>query len=210
MIEAGQSFEEASAVVDTLADKEGLYYAHPVNEPHVINGVGAEFVEVIEAVPDLDAVIVPIGGGSEAAAASIVLKMINPDIQIFAVQAESSSAAFRSWKTGKIVTSANTTFAGGFATGIAYEVPFEIYKDSLTDFVVLSEEEIYNGIALAGYYTHNFLEGAGASTIMAAIKLKNVLKGKRVALQFSGGNASPNEVTKAYASRLFSEGWIIE
>ena len=208
LIEAGKTFEEASIVVAELSEKQSLYYAHPANEPHLINGVGTEFIEIIETVPDLDAVILPIGAGSEAAAAITVMKTINPDIQIFAVQAELSSAAYQSWKAGKVVSSANTSFAGGFATGIAYEVPFEIYKDRLKDFIVLSEEEIFNGIALAGYYTHNFLEGAGASTIMAAIKLKQKLKGKKVVLQFSGCNASPDEINRAYSSRLFSEGWI--
>lgn len=71
----------------------------------------------------------------------------------------------------------------------------------------MSEEEIYEGIALAGYYTHNFLEGAGASTIMAAIKLKKLLNGKNVVLQFSGCNASSDEINRAYSSRLFSKGW---
>lgn len=210
LVEAGKTFEEASSVVAELSDKHELYYAHPANEPHLINGVGTEFIEVIEKVPDLDAIILPIGAGSEAAAAITVMKSINPNIQIFAVQAESSSAAYQSWKAGKIVTSSNTTFAGGFATGVAYEIPFEIYKESLHDFVVLSEDEIYEGIALAGYYTHNFIEGAGASTIMAAIKLKNLLKGKKVALQFSGCNASPDEINKAYSCHLFSDGWISE
>jgi threonine dehydratase len=207
LIEAGKSFEEAAAVVDELSEKGDLYYAHPANEPHLINGVGTEFIEIIEAIPDLDALIVPIGAGSEAAAAVTVLKTINPGIEIYAVQAESSCAAFKSWKAGKIVSSPNTTFAGGFATGTAYEVPFGIYKDELAEFVVLSEEEIYKGIALAGYYTHNYLEGAGASTLMAAIKLKNNLKGKKVVLQFSGCNASPEEINAAYSTRFFSEGW---
>jgi threonine dehydratase len=207
LIEAGRTFEEASSVVAELSDKQNLYYAHPANEPHLINGVGTEFIEIIETLPDLDALILPIGAGSEAAAAITVVETINPDIQIFAVQAEFSSAAYQSWKAGKIVSSANTTFAGGFATGIAYEVPFEIYKDRLNDFVVLSEEEIYEGIALAGYYTHNFLEGAGASTIMAAIRLKQKLKGKKVVLQFSGCNASPDEINTAYRLPSFTEGW---
>lgn len=208
LIEAGNTFEEASAVVDELSVKEKLYYAHPANEPHLINGVGTEFIEIIEDLPTLDAVVLPIGAGSEVAAATVVLKTINPDIQIFAVQAECSSAAFRSWKSGKILSSENATFAGGFATGIAYEIPFEIYKNNLTDFVVLSEEEIYEGISLAGYYTHNFVEGAGASTIMAAIKLKEQLKGKIIALQFSGCNASPDEINKAYSRQSFTEGWV--
>ena len=208
LIEAGKNFEEASVVVDELSERENLYYAHPANEPHLINGVGTEFIEIIEALPELDAVILPIGAGSEVAAATVVLKTINSDIQIFAVQAERSSAAFQSWKSGRILSSKNSTFAGGFATGTAYETPFEIYKSNLTDFVVLSEDEIYEGIALAGYYTHNFVEGAGASTIMAAIKLKEQLKGKKVALQFSGCNASPDEINVAYSLQSFSEGWL--
>jgi threonine dehydratase len=208
LIEVGKIFEEASTVVDELSVKDNLYCAHPANEPHLINGVGTEFIEIIEALPTLDAVILPIGAGSEVAAATVVLKTINPNIQLFAVQAECSSAAFKSWKSGKILSSENATFAGGFATGIAYEIPFEIYKTNLTDFVVLSEEEIYEGVSLAGYYTHNFLEGAGASTIMAAIKLKEQLKGKKVALQFSGCNASPDEINAAYSRQSFTEGWI--
>jgi len=154
LIEAGKTFEEASAVVDELS--ENLYYAHPANEPHIINGVGTEFLEIIDALPDLDAVVfvvLPIGAGSEVAAATVVFKTINPDVQIFAVQAECSNAAFQSWKSGKMLSSKNTTFAGGLATSIAYETPFEIYKHNLTDFVVLSEQEIYEGISLAGYYT---------------------------------------------------------
>ncbi len=210
LIEAGKTFEEASAVVSELSDKQNLYYAHPANEPHLINGVGTEFLEIIEALPDMDAVILPIGAGSEAAAAITVMKTINPAIQVFAVQAEASNAAYQSWKTGNIVSSVNTTFAGGFATGIAYEVPFEIYKDNLTDFIVLSEKEIYEGIALAGYYTQNFLEGAGASTIMAAIKLKSILSGKKVVLQFSGCNASSDEISTAYSMQPFIQGWVTE
>jgi threonine dehydratase len=210
LIEAGSTFEEASDVVNQLSEEYDLYFAHPADEPHLINGVGTEFIEIIEAVPDLDACILPIGAGSEAAAAITVLKKINPNIQIFAVQAKSSCAAYQSWKSGNIVASSNTTFAGGFATGTAYKVPFQIYKDNLTDFILLTEDEIYQGIALAAYYTHNYLEGAGASTIMAAIKLKKYLNGKKVALQFSGCNASPDEIIKAYNSRLFSEGWTIQ
>lgn len=208
LIEAGNNFEEASAVVDKLSKRNNLYYAHPANEPHLINGVGTEFIEILEALPEVDAVILPIGAGSEVAAATIVLKTINPDIKIYAVQAECSNAAFKSWKSGKILSSENTTFAGGFATGIAYETTFEIYKKNLTDFILLSESEIYEGISLAGYYTHNFVEGAGASTIMAAIKLKEQLKGKKVVLQFSGSNASPDEINTAYSLQSFSEGWI--
>ena len=129
-------------------------------------------------------------------------------LQIYAVQAESSNAAWNSWKSGEIQTAENTTFAGGFATGIAYDLPFSIYKNAITDFVLLSEDEIYSSIALAAYYSQTMLEGAGASTIMAAIKLKQQLKGKKVALQFSGCNASANEIHKACQLKEFESGFI--
>lgn len=207
LIEIGNTFEEASQVVEHLSKTRGLYYVHPANEPHLINGVGTEFLEVIEDLPEVEAVIVPIGAGSEAAAAVTVFQSIKPEVDIFAVQAEQSPAAFDSWKNGAILNASNTTFAGGFATGTAYETPFNRYKDNLADFILLSEDEIYEGIALAGFYTHNLVEGAGGSTIMAAIKMKDRLRGKKVVLQFSGCNASPGEVHLAYQMPSFSNGY---
>jgi threonine dehydratase len=207
LIEAGKTFEESSETVKSILAERNLYYAHPANEPALINGVGTEFLEIIEKLPDMDALIVPIGAGSEAAAAVTVLKSINPKLDIYAVQAECSSAAYLSWKSGVIESAANTTFAGGFATGIGYEIPFEIYKDNLKDFILLTESEIYQGIAMAGYYTQNLLEGAGASTISAAIKLKDELRGKNVVLQFSGCNASSQEIDTAYALPAFRVGY---
>jgi len=208
LIEAGDNFEQAAQVVEKLCREQSLYYVHPANQPQLINGVGSEFLEILETVPHLDVMIVPIGAGSEAAAAVTILKGINPDIEIYAVQAEASSAAWQSWKAGEITSSSNHTFADGVATGIAYELPFSIYKDQLEDFVLLSEDEIYQSIALAGYYSHSLLEGAGASTIMAAIKLKDRLKGKKVALQFSGGNASSEEFRKAALLPEFERGYV--
>ena len=206
LVEAGATFEEASKTVDQLSRERGLYYVHPADEPMLINGVGSEFLEIIEKLPDIDVMIVPIGAGSEAAAAVTVLHAFKPDVQIIAVQAKNSPAAYNSWRVKKICEAGNTTFAGGFATGKGYETTFEIYKDNLHDFVLLSEDEIYDGIAAALYYTHNLAEGAGSSTIMAAWKLRDQLKGKKVALQMSGCNASPQEIQEALSRDVFSKG----
>ncbi|GAK52889.1 threonine dehydratase [Candidatus Moduliflexus flocculans] len=207
LIEAGKSFEEASQTVERLCAERGLYYAHPADEPHLINGVGTEFLEILEDAPDIDVMIVPLGGGSEAAAAITVLKTIRPHIDIIAVQAQNSSAAYRSWKAHAISSAENTTFAGGFATGKAYETTFNIYKDGLRDFVLLSEEEIYQSIGLAHYYTQQLVEGAGSSTLMAAFKLQEFLKGKTIVLQMSGCNASIEEIERAMTYSTFREGW---
>ena len=197
LIEGGKTFEEAAEIVDKLCSKRGLYYAHPADEPHLINGVGSEFLEIIEDLPDIDVMIVPIGAGSEAAAAIVTLRTFRPDVEIIAVQSERSPAAYRSWKEQKMLSAENKTFAGGFATGKAYKTPFDIYCEGLNDFVLLSEEEIYKSIGLAWRYTHNMAEGAGASTVMAALKLKEHLKGKKVVLQMSGCNASTQEIATA-------------
>lgn len=188
LVEAGDNFEQAAQECMRLQEEMNLHYIHAANEPHLINGVGTGFMEIIKKQPDIDAVILPIGGGSELAAAIIVLKTINPNIEIYAVQAEKAQAAYASWKSGTILQAENHTFAGGFATGSAYEIPFEIYRNNITDFVLLTEDEIREGIYLALSHTHNLAEGAGASTIMAAIKIREKLSGKKVALQMSGCN----------------------
>jgi len=209
VVEAGRNFDESSLVVADISNTKKYYYVHPANEPHIINGVGTEFLEIMTELPDIDAVILPLGGGSEVASAVTTLKQIKPEIDIYAVQAELSCAAYHSWKQGKILKSANKTFAGGFATGTAYETTFNIYKESLTDFILLSENEILRGIALAAYHTKNLVEGAGGASLMAAWKLREQLAGKNVVLQFSGSNASPAELKKAYELSSFVNGEVI-
>ena len=207
LIQAGRTFEEASATVEQLCQKRELYYAHPADEPLLIDGVGTEFLEIIQALPDIDIMIVPLGAGSEAAAAITTLRAFRPEVKIIAVQAENSPAAYHSWKKKRLCTAQNKTFAGGFATGRAYEIPFNIYKSGLDNFILLTEEEIYEAIAMTFYYTHNLAEGAGASTLMAAFKLKDNLKNKNVVLQMSGCNASPAEVSKAITCYSFQHGY---
>lgn len=206
LIVHGKDFEEAGLKVAELVEELGLYFVHPANEPHLINGVGTEFLEVLEKLPDLDVMLVPLGAGSEIAAALTVLKTANPGVQVIAVQAEAAQAAYRSWRTGKIVEAPNTTFAGGIATGIGYELPFSIYKDRLADFILVSEEELYEGIALAAHHTRNLSEGAGASCLRAAIKIRERLAGKKVAIQMSGGNASGEEIREATRKGCLIDG----
>ncbi len=188
LVKAGDNFEQAAQAGVQIQKEKSLHYIHASNEPHLINGVGTEFTEIIKELPNIDSIILPTGGGSEVAAAVTVLKTINPKIEIFAVQAEASKAAYLSWQMKEITQSENKTFAGGLATGIAFEIPFDLYKNQLSDFILLSEDELMEGIYLALVHTHNLAEGAGASTIIAAQKIANRLQGKNVVLQMSGCN----------------------
>ncbi|MBU0973114.1 MAG: pyridoxal-phosphate dependent enzyme [Proteobacteria bacterium] len=206
LIEYGKDFEAAGRKVAQLEDERGLYFVHPANEAHLINGVATEFFEILEMVPDMDTMVIPIGAGSEAAAAITVLKQIRPEIDIIGVQAEASSAAYLSWTQKKIVSASNTSFAGGVATGTAYEVPFSLYKNGLADFILLTEEELYQGIALSAHHTRNLTEGAGGACLRAALKISDRLHGKKVVIQMSGANASGHELQEAMAQPCLASG----
>lgn len=197
LVEAGKNFEQAAQAGVQIQKEKGLHFIHPANEPHLINGVGTTFTEILRELPSINSIILPLGGGSEVAAAVTVLKTINPRIEIFAVQAEASKAAYLSWKAKEILQSDNKTFAGGLASGIAFEIPFKIYKNQLSDFILLSEDELLEGIYLALVHTHNLAEAAGASTIMAAKKIADRLQGKNVVLQMSGCNETMIFIRKA-------------
>lgn len=206
LIEHGANFEEAGKKVEQLENERDLYFVHPANEPHLINGVATGFLEILEQVPDLDVLIIPIGAGSEAAAAITVCKQIRPQIDIIGVQAEAAPAAYSSWREKTLVSAPNTTFAGGVATGIAYELPFMLYRDQLADFILLSEDELYEGIALAAHHTRNLAEGAGASCLRAAIKIRDRIQGRKVAIQMSGGNAGAAELRQAMSLPCLQDG----
>lgn len=197
LIESGKTLKEAAEFGMDFCAKNSLKFIHAANEPMLIHGVGTEFLEILQELPEVDAIILPLGGGSEVAAAVTVLKTINPRIEIYAVQAAASPGAYNSWKNGFPQKSDNRTFAGGFATNEAFVDTFSIYKNALSDFVLLSEDEIYSGIHMALKHTHYLAEGAGAATIIAAYHLRERLKGKNVILQMSGANEDIENIKKA-------------
>ena len=116
------------------------------------------------------------------------------------MQAEKAAAFYESWKKGERVTlEAADTVADGLAARSVFQLPFVIMKDSITDVVFVSEEEILEGIRLALQVTHNLAEGAGAASLAAALKIKERLAGKKVALIMSGGNLDHEHFMQALA-----------
>ncbi|MEM4727362.1 MAG: threonine/serine dehydratase [Candidatus Bathyarchaeia archaeon] len=189
IIAEGRDFEEARLNAERLADERGYRYIHSGNEPHLIAGVGTIGLEIIEDLPDLDAVIVPVGGGSGAAGVSTVIKAFCPEVEVIAVQAEKAPSVYLSWKGGRIVeTDTAETMADGLATRRAFELPLEIMRKQVDDFVLVSEEEIRNAIRLYVEKAHTIAEGAGAASLAAGYKLRERLKGEKVVLILSGGN----------------------
>ena len=196
----GPYFDITNEYAQRLAKEEGYRYIHAVNEPLLIAGVGTYTLEILEDLPDVDYIIVPLGGGSGACGACIVAKSVNPDIKVVAVQSESAQAAYLSWKTGDIVEAPMESAAEGLATGRGYELPQSILRDLLDDFVLVSDAEMERAIVTHLEKTHNLTEHAGAASLAGALKIKERLRGKKVALVMSGGNLSLDHLKAALAN----------
>ena len=203
LIEHGADFDEARALCEKLEAERGLYYVHPCMEPGLFHGVGTYSLEIFESLPNVDAIIVPIGGGSGCCGAITVAKAINPNVKVIGVQAENAPAIYRSWKAGHTIeTDSCDTIADGLATRVPFPLPFSIIQKGIHDMVLLSEAEIVEGIRLALRWTHNLAEGAGAAPIAAAHKLTDKFAGKNVVMVMSGANLDTETLKKVMTYQL--------
>ena len=203
LIEHGSDFDEALALCETLQAERGLYYVHPCMEPALFHGVGTYSLEIFESLPDVDAIIVPIGGGSGSCGAITVSMAINPNVKVIGVQAENAPAIYHSWKSGRRVeTDSCDTIADGLATRAPFSLPLSIINKGIHDIVLLSEAELEEGIRLALRWTHNLAEGAGAAPVAAAHKLTDTLAGKRVVMVMSGANLDTKTLKKVLTHQL--------
>jgi threonine dehydratase len=194
IVEHGRDFDDAREHCEALAAEHGYRYIHSGNEPHLIAGVGTETLEILEREPELDALIVPIGGGSGAAGACIVADALRPDLEVIGVQSEAAPAAYRSWRDGRPVADEMRTTAEGLATRVSFELPQRILRERLEDFVLVSEDEIRSAMLNMLERTRNLVEAAGAAPLAAALKLRDRVAGKRIALVASGGNATLDQL----------------
>jgi threonine dehydratase len=191
VVEYGRDFDEARERVEEMVAAEGWRYVHSANEPHLLAGVGTYALEIFEELPEADAIIVPIGGGSGACGCCIVRSGLNSKAKVIGVQAARADAFARSWRGPQRVEGESAdTFAEGMATRVTFDLTFDLLKQELDDVVTLTEEELAEGVRLALRLTHNLAEGAGASALAAAAKIsRNGLAGKKkVVCVMSGGN----------------------
>lgn len=194
VIPHGVDFDEAREDAERLAAETGFRYIHSGNEPHLIAGVATGTLELLEDEPRIDTIIVPVGGGSGAAGTCIVAKTLAPSIRVIGVQSEAAPAAYRSWRERRLLEDEMRTFAEGLATRVAFELPQQILWELLDDFVLVGDDEIREAQRVMIESTRNLIEAAGASPLAAALKLRDTLQGRRIALVASGGNASPDQL----------------
>ncbi len=134
----GAIYDDAQLHCEALVREHGYRYIHSGNEPLLIAGVATETLEMLEDEPALEVIIVPIGGGSGASGTCIVTRTLNPSIRVIGVQAEASPAAYESWQQGRLIETTNRTMAEGLATGRAFELPQEIMRQMLHEFMLLT------------------------------------------------------------------------
>lgn len=189
LVHEGADYDASLAVAKRLGRERSLTMLHGTNNRFVLAGAGTITLEILEDEPGLDAIVIAVGGGSQAVGALTVLRALRPATQVYAVQAEGASAIYQSWRAGRPLTTASAeTFADGIATRDTYALTFPALREGLAGFVTVSDAEIAAALRLLLRTTHNLAEGAGAAGLAGLLKLREELADRRVAIILTGGN----------------------
>jgi threonine dehydratase len=190
----GADLAAAQQRATTLANVDNRHLVNPGDTPQLVAGVGTAYLELFEARPDLDAVVVPVGSGTGAAAAGLVAAKLAPTCRVIAVQSSAAPAAHDSWRAGTCVERPTRTAAEGLATGRGYALPQQLMRAGLADFHLVSDGEIVAAQRLLASHAHTLAEGAGAAALAAVLARPDDFAGQRVAVVCTGGNASAAEI----------------
>jgi len=190
LIERGRDYDEAVAVATALVAERGLHMAHSTNDPAVIAGAATFSLEILrDQQPELDAMVIAVGGGSQAVGAMTVARELRPELEVFAVQAAGAAAIHDSWHAGEpLARDRADTIADGLATRSTYALTFGALRAGLAGFVTVTDDEIAAATRTLIETTHNLVEPAGAAGLAGLLALRERLAGKRVGIVLSGGN----------------------
>ncbi|MDB4955837.1 MAG: threonine dehydratase [Myxococcales bacterium] len=203
LVEAGRDYDEAVEVAHRVAVDRNMVIAHSTNDRHVIAGAGTLGIELCEQAVELDAIVVAVGGGSQAVGTITAVRELRPNIAVYGVQAEGASAIHDSWHARKrIAHDTADTFADGLATRSTYDMTWEALLDGLADFVAVSDAAIANAIRMLLRTTHNLAEGAGAAGLAGVIAMGERLAGKTVAIVLSGSNIDAATLRRVITGEL--------
>ena len=203
LVEAGQDYDAAVEVAHRLVRERGLVMAHSTNDAHVIAGAATLSAEICEQADQLDAMVIAVGGGSQAVGALVATAALRPGVKVYGVQAAGASAIHDSWHARERRTIAHAdTFADGLATRATYDLTWEALRDGLAGFVTVADAEIAAAIRLYIRTTHNLAEGAGAAGLAGLLTLRDELAGKTVAVVLSGSNIDEATLRRVMSREL--------
>lgn len=206
----GANYDEAHAEARRLEREEGLTFVHPFDDPVVIAGQGTMGLEILEQVPDLDAVVVPVGGGGLVSGIAVAVKSLAPRVRVVGVETEVLPCMLAAIEAGEIVTlEAASTLADGIAVKRAGDLTFEHVKKYVDEIVTVSEEEIASAILYLLEKEKTVVEGAGSVGVAAMMHGKARLPGKRACAVISGGNIDVNVVARVIERGLVKDGRLV-
>ncbi len=200
-------YDDAYAAARAEAEKSGAVFVHPFDDEDVIAGQGTIGLEIFEDLASADAVIVPIGGGGLAAGVGFALKSLNPNCEVYGVQAAGAPSMSDSFHAGKIVNGNRVkTFADGIAVKNPGTLTFECCRNYLDDIVTVTDDQIAAAILLLMEDYKMIAEGAGATGLAAVLFNKLPLAGKRVVCLISGGNIDVTILSRVINRGLVTSG----
>ncbi len=203
----GDTYGAAVEQAHQLALRDGLTYIHGFNDPAIIAGQGTLGPEILEQVPDVEAIVIPIGGAGMAAGVGVAVKGLNPDVWLFGVEAEQMPSFTAAQREGKpVAVPLRPTLADGLAVGCVGELPFSLAAPLLERVVTVSEEQISLAILRLAELEKSVVEGGGAAALAACMDDRlPELRGRRVVLILSGGN-----IDLAVLGRVIEHGLVAD
>lgn len=192
---AGDTLNQSLEVAQTLMAESALTFIHPYDDPEVIAGQGTIGIEMLEAVPDLDTLIIPVGGGGLCSGIAIAAKQLNPKIKIFGVEVEGYASMAQEIYGRKDIHRDGITLAEGIAVKSPGKLPLSILKKYLEDILVVREEDVELAVEAFMRYQHLIVEGAGAVGLSALMSFPKLFKKQKVATVVCGGNIDPRMIS---------------
>ena len=204
----GETLEAAAAHAETLAAERGLVFVHPYDDVAVIAGQGTLALELLQDVPDLDALVIPVGGGGLLAGCATAARAINPRIQVFGVEVATYSAMAQRL-AGETVSVGGPTIAEGIAVRDVGETAFRIIRELGVEMLVVPEPTVEEAIGLLAEGAKVVAEGAGATGVAALLAHTELFRDRRVGVAITGGNIDARILSNVLLRNLLRDGRLL-
>jgi threonine dehydratase len=204
----GEMLAEAAAYAHQLAETEGLVFIHPYDDPAIVAGQGTLALELLQDFPDLDVLVVPVGGGGLISGSVIAVQAMKPGIEVIGVEVETYSAMAQRL-AGRAVSVGGSTIAEGMAVRDVGELPLTILRDLGVEVLLVPESAIEQGIAMLAEAAKVVAEGAGAAALAAVLHYPDRFAGRRVGLPVCGGNIDARILANTLQRNLLRDGRMV-
>ena len=201
------TYDDAYEYAAKLVEETGASFVHPFNDPDVMAGQGTIGLEILEQLHDVDAIVVPVGGGGLIAGLAYTVKQLKPSIKVYGVQAKEAASMVKSYKQDKLINlDSVSTFADGIAVKNPGDLTFSVVGEYVDDMISVTEDEIAAAILALMEKQKLITEGAGAVSMAAVMFDKIPLEGKNVVCLLSGGNIDVNILSRVITRGLVTSG----